>query len=352
MTIHHRIRAILQLGNFIGQFSGKTIQREQQIIKTETFFSQFEEEINNAVHYNGWFTRENILFALEQWSEAITEENLEKWIKPYELNTKQAKTIGIVTAGNIPLVGFHDFISVLISGHNVLVKQSSNDQRLLPVLAEYLITVEPLFGERIGFTSGRLENYDAVIATGSNNTARYFEYYFAGKPSIIRKNRNSVAVLKGNETPEELQGLGNDIFRYFGLGCRNVSKLYVPKNYNFDNFYKALEAWKDLMNHAKYANNYDYNKAVYLMSEFKFLDNGFLILKEADEFGSPIGTVFYEKYKDEDSIIHTLRDNREKLQCIVGNSGFSNEVSFGQTQHPELWNYADDIDTLHFLQNL
>ncbi len=352
MTIHQRKKAILHVGYFLSQFSREIIQKDVQLPENEAFFSKFEKEINLSVHYNGWFTKENILFALEQWGKTLTEDNLDKWVRPYHLERTQPKTIGIVMAGNIPLVGFHDFLSVLISGHNVLVKQSSNDQRLLPIIAEYLIAVQPLFKEHILFTDGRLEKFDAVIATGSNNTARYFEYYFAGKPSIIRKNRNSVAILKGNETSDQLRGLGNDIFRYFGLGCRNVSKLYVPENYDFDDFYKAMESWKNLINHAKYANNYDYNKAVYLMSEFKFLDNGFLILKEAEEFGSPIGTVFYQKYKDSSSLQDNLKDNEDKLQCIVGDSPFPGDISFGETQHPELWNYADNIDTLEFLQNL
>src|SRR5690606_8151518 len=181
MTIPQRTGAILHLGKFIRQFSRNKVRKDMQVRNTEAFFSRLEEEISNAVHYNGWFTRENVLFALENWGESLTEENLDKWIKPYNLQEKPSKTVGIVMAGNIPLVGFHDFISVLVSGNNVLVKQSSNDQRLLPIIAEYLIAVEPLFKERIRFTTGRLENFDAVIATGSNNTARYFEYYFAGK---------------------------------------------------------------------------------------------------------------------------------------------------------------------------
>ena len=195
-------------------------------------------------------------------------------------------------------MGFHDFLSVLISGHNVIVKQSSNDKHLLPYLAKYLEYVEPEFKGKIIFTEAKMENFDAVIATGSNNTARYFEYYFKGKPSIIRKNRNSVAVLTGNETEEDLKNLSEDIFRYYGLGCRNVSKLFVPKDYNFDTFFKAMYHWNPIIDKAKYANNYDYNKAVYLMSEFEMLENGFLMIKEDQSYASPIATVFYEYYDD------------------------------------------------------
>jgi hypothetical protein len=234
----------------------------------------------------------------------------------------------------------------------VLIKQSSNDQKLLPILANYLMAIEPGYKELIEFTEGRFTNFDAVIATGSNNTARYFEYYFAKRPSIIRKNRNSIAVLTGNETPEELQALGADVFRYFGLGCRNVSKLYVPEGYDFDLFFKAMFPWAELMNNAKFANNYDYNKAVYLMSEFKLLDNGFLILKEDKSFGSPIGTLFFETYADKNSLKITLEENKDNLQCIVAKGLLDEEIAFGQTQHPQLWDYADNIDTLKFLQQL
>ena len=252
-------------------------------------------------------------------------------------------------AGNIPLVGFHDFLSVLISGHNVLVKTSSNDQHLLPFLAKYIIAIEPRFADKITFVDGKLENFDAVIATGSNNTARYFEYYFKDKPSIIRKNRNSVAVLNGKETKEQLVALGEDIFRYFGLGCRNVSKLFVPKGYSFDAFFEAIFEYQDVIHYEKYANNYDYNKAVFLMSNFKLLDNGFLTLKEDQSYASPISSVFYEFYDDIDTLQKKLQSDHEQIQCIVSNIGIENSIDFGQTQKPKLWDYADNVDTISFL---
>jgi len=352
MTIVQRKSHFIQVGLFLSQFQRVGIHQLPDLPQNDLFFNAFQEQIEMAVHYNGWFTRENVLFSLEEWSKALTEANLDHWLKPYNFSQSEAKTVGIVMAGNIPLVGFHDFISVLISGHKVLIKQSSNDQKLLPILASYLMAIEPGYKELIEFTDGRFKNFDAVIATGSNNTARYFEYYFAKRPSIIRKNRNSVAILTGNETEAELQALGDDIFRYFGLGCRNVSKLYIPEGYNFDPFFKAMFPWADLMNNAKYANNYDYNKAVYLMSEFKLLDNGFLILKEESSFGSPIGTLFYETYSDVNSLKITLKKNKDNLQCIVSKGFFKDEIAFGQTQHPQLWDYADNVDTLKFLQEL
>jgi hypothetical protein len=246
-------------------------------------------------------------------------------------------------------VGFHDFLSVLISGHNVLVKTSSNDQHLLPFLAKYLITIDPELAHRITFVDGKLENFDAVIATGSNNTSRYFEYYFKDKPSIIRKNRNSVAVLNGEETKEDLIALGEDIFRYFGLGCRNVSKLFVPKGYSFNSFFEAIFEYQDVIHYEKYANNYDYNKAVFLMSNFKLLDNGFLTLKEDKSHASPISSVFYEYYEDLTDLEQQLQSESEHIQCIVSNNLVENSISFGQTQRPKLWNYADNRDTISFL---
>lgn len=352
MTIDDHKSHLVSLGKFLNQFQVVESIKDESLPSNDSFFNQMEEKIDNAVHYNGWFNRENVIFSLQQWSEALTEQNLKLWLADYDLSRSGGKTVGIVMAGNIPMVGFHDFISVLVSGHKVLVKQSSNDQQLLPVIASYLMQLDSRYEERIKFTKEKLEDFDAIIATGSNNTARYFEYYFKDKPSIIRKNRNSVAVLTGNETKEELSKLGEDIFRYYGLGCRNVSKLYVPENYDFDMFFKAIYDWNPIIHRDKYANNYDYNKAVYLMSEFKLLENGFLILKEDKSFGSPIATLFYETYKNEDQLNRALQKNKDRIQCIVKNEPENSEVRFGHTQKPQLWDYADNIDTIEFLLNL
>lgn len=352
MTIDDHKSHLITLGKFLKQFRVTAASKEENLPANTRLFSEMEEKIESAVHYNGWFNRENIIFSLQQWSEALTEENLKLWLAEYDFSQSGGKTVGIVMAGNIPLVGFHDFISVLVAGHKVLVKQSSNDQQLLPVIASYLMQLDSRYENRIEFTREKLEGFDAVIATGSNNTARYFEYYFRETPCIIRKNRNSVAILTGNETREELAKLGEDIFRYYGLGCRNVSKLYVPREYDFDDFFKAVYEWNPIINRDKYANNYDYNKAVYLMSEFKLLENGFLILKEDRSFGSPIATLFYEKYKNEDELRKLLKENEDKIQCIVKQKPENGEVMFGQTQKPQLWDYADNIDTIKFLLNL
>jgi len=350
MDLEQRISAFAKLGSFLSQYSNQGIEKKESVINNDLFFEGFQECISLAEQQNGWFTKENILFAIENWSKALEINNIRRWISKYSFTTEMPKKIAIVMAGNIPLVGFHDLLSVLISGHHVLIKQSSNDQQLLPFLALYLESVEPQFKGTIEFTESKLEHFDAVIATGSNNTARYFEYYFRGMPSIIRKNRNSVAVLTGNETEEELKALSGDIFRYYGLGCRNISKLFVPENYDFQPFFNAIYDWNSIIHHSKYANNYDYNKAVYLMSDFNLLDNGFFMLKEDQDYASPISVVFYEYYDDFTSLHAKLDNDEDLIQCIVA-KGFrpTKEIPFGKTQEPNLWDYADNIDTVDFL---
>ena len=349
MHLQQRINAFGQLGIFLSQFSRDGIQKKEGISHNDLFFDGFKQQIQQAHEHNGWFTKENVLFALEGWSNLLTVSSISNWLSKYQFNEIHSKKVAIIMAGNIPLVGFHDFLCVLLSGHNVLVKQSSNDKHLLPFLAKYLEYIEPEFKGKISFTEEQLSNFDAVIATGSDNTARYFEYYFKGKPSIIRKNRNSVAVLTGTETEEQLKSLSEDIFRYYGLGCRNVSKLFVPKEYNFENFFKAMYDWNPIIHQTKYANNYDYNKAVYLMSEFEMLENGFLMIKEDESYASPIATVFYEYYDSIDSLKHKLMADEDKIQCVVANGLLANEIHYGQTQLPRLWDYADNVDTITFL---
>jgi Acyl-CoA reductase (LuxC) len=348
MDLETKKNVFVTLGRFLNQFAENNSNKDLSVPHTELFYEEFEQLIQLSQSHNGWYTPEQVYFSIQSWAKALTQENLDQWTSSYEFTSSESKTIALILAGNIPLVGFHDFISVLISGHNVLVKTSSDDQHLLPFLAKYLITVEPQLANKITFIEGKLEGFDAVIATGSNNTARYFEYYFKDKPSIIRKNRNSVAVLNGQETKEQLIALGEDIFRYFGLGCRNVSKLFVPKGYSFDAFFEAIFEYQDVIHYEKYANNYDYNKAVFLMSNYKLLDNGFLTLKEDSSHASPISSVFYEYYDSLTEIEKRLESEAETIQCIVSNNLVQNSIPFGQTQRPQLWDYADHVDTISF----
>lgn len=349
MTLDTKKKAFVKLGQFLSQFKQDNCTKDQAVVNNDLFFEKFIDLIHISQSHNGWYTPEQVFFSLQSWASSLTEDNLNKWLSNYDLSKVASKKVALILAGNIPLVGFHDFLSVLISGHNVLVKTSSNDQHLLPFLANYLIACEPQFENKITFVEGKLENFDAVIATGSNNTARYFEYYFRDKPSIIRKNRNSVAILNGKETKEELVALGEDIFRYFGLGCRNVSKLFVPKGYNFNSFFEAIFEYQDVIHYEKYANNYDYNKAVFLMSNFKLLDNGFLTLKEDPSYGSPISSIFYEYYENLNTLSTRLESENEQIQCIVSNNLTNNSIAFGTTQKPNLWDYADNADTISFL---
>jgi len=349
MTLETKKSVFVELGKFLKQFSENNTIRKSDVLHNDLFFDDFEKLIHLSQSHNGWYTPEQVYFAIQSWANALTEENISKWISKYDFTEVKPKNVALILAGNIPLVGFHDFLSVLITGHNALVKTSSNDQHLLPFLAKYIIAVNTEFKNKITFVEGKLENFDAVIATGSNNTSRYFEYYFKDKPSIIRKNRNSAAVLNGKESKEQLEALGEDIFRYFGLGCRNVSKLFVPKGYSFDAFFESIFKYQDVIHYEKYANNYDYNKAVFLMSNFKLLDNGFLTLKEDTSYASPISSVFYEFYDSPEDLKNRLKNDAEQIQCIVSSDFTENSIPFGQTQNPQLWDYADNVDTITFL---
>lgn len=351
MELRDRQEAFIKLGYFLSQFSSTTVKKNN-LIDCNSYYDLLVEKIDIAVHYNGWFTKDNILYALETWALVLTENSILKWTQSYSFLKNNTKTVGIITAGNIPLVGFHDFISVLMSGHKVVIKQSSNDQNLLPILSDYLICVEPRFKDLITFTEGQLNDFDAVIATGSNNTARYFEHYFAKYPHIIRKNRNAVAVLSGDETEAELEALGEDVFRYFGLGCRSVSKIFVPKNYDFDKLFKAVFKQNEIINYNKYKNNYDYNKTVYLMSQIPLLENGFLVLKEDTAYASPIATLFYEYYESVSDLKEKLLFDKDQIQCVVSKGVTTESIPFGHTQQPQLWEYADGVDTIDFLLNL
>jgi hypothetical protein len=349
MQLEQRINAFIELGRFLSQFTTKEFEKNDSVLHNDLFFDGFKHQIKLARQHNGWFNLDNLIYSFNSWTKALETNNLNTFTSNYSFNKVKQKNVAIIMAGNIPLVGFHDFFCVLLSGHNVLVKQSSNDKQLLPFLAKYLEYVETDFKGKISFTEQKLENFDAVIATGSNNTARYFDYYFKGKPSIIRKNRNSIAIINGNESEDDMKNLSEDIFRYFGLGCRNVSKIFIPKDYNFDAFFNGIYHWNDIINYHKYTNNYDYNKAVYLMSEFDMLENGFFMIKEDTSYSSPIATLFYEYYDDLDTLRTKLANDSDLVQCIVSNEEIDNKVAFGQTQQPKLLDFADSIDTIDFL---
>jgi hypothetical protein len=309
--------------------------------------------IYSAHQYNAWFTPQSAQMAVRAIAAMLNKRDLEKWLQNESGNAElKMRSIGLILAGNIPIVGFHDILCVLASGHKALIKLSSQDQKFIPYILEKLIEIEPAFELQISYID-RLKDFDAVIATGSNNTSRYFDYYFSKVPHIIRKNRNSVAILNGEESKEDLEALGHDIFDYFGLGCRNVSKLYVPKDYDFKEFFESIEEFKSVADHHKYNNNYDYNKSIFLVNLDKHLDNGFLLLKEDSRFVSPLAVLYYEEYQTIEQLGSELIKNEDLIQCIVSNSKLPlSTVAFGQSQCPGLFDYADGVDTMKFLKEL
>ena len=305
--------------------------------------------------YNKWFTIENIEFALDSIvQQYLVEQKLREWIFRYDIpgENKLPKTIALVMAGNIPLVGFHDLLCVLITGNKPQLKLSSKDKYLLPVLLDMLYEIEPHVKNDIEVVE-RLNTFDGVIATGSNNSARYFEYYFGKYPHIIRKNRNSVAVLTGKETAEEIKDLGEDIFRYFGLGCRNISKLYVPRDYDFEKLLKNLGQYEYVMDNEGYKHNYDYNRTLLLMNREDHHAGDFLMIKKDTRLASPIANLYYEEYETKDELNEKLEQQKESIQCVVTKADLNREtIPLGQSQIPALWNYADDVDTVEFLLKL
>ena len=314
----------------------------------------WNETILRAKAKNGWFTEENAHTSLAAISTMLGEQALSEWLSAYQISeAHQPKTVGLVMAGNIPLVGFHDMLCVLMSGNKALVKCASLDDELPRKLVETIISIEPRMAEMIEVTDGKFENIDAVIATGSDNSARYFEYYFGKYPNIIRKNRSSVAVLDGTESSDDLMELGRDIFRYFGLGCRNVSQLMVPADYDLKDLLTALQPWEAIRHHSKYFNNYEYHKAILLVEKIDHLDNGFLLLKEDVSIHCPVGMLHFVRYNNDEDLKQLLLDQKDQIQCIVSTMELDQPtVPFGKAQEPELSDYADGVDTMKFLIEL
>jgi hypothetical protein len=348
-SLEYRIRAIDQWGRIFGALGTSSAWPGYESGVTAGEYEELNRMIETHVHHNGWFTENNIRRALFAWSEELTVIRMGQWLERYTLNdTASIKKVGVICAGNLPLVGLHDVLSVILSGHVAFVKLSTDDNLLMPALFKILIRLDESVENQLVFADGLMKDMEAVIATGSNNTSRYFEQYFGHLPHIIRKSRSSVAILNGNETEEELKSLGRDVFAYFGLGCRNVSKVFVPKGYQIDRIFKAFYDYNAIINHHKYANNYDYNKAVWLLNSEQLLDNGFLLLKEDSSLASPTGSLYFEYYEDEFELRKNLEERQAEIQCIVSNA----DIPFGGSQRPALWDYADGVDTLAFLQSL
>ena len=343
LTLHERLDLLAELGHYLR--------------------SGGDAGLDAAVHKsyieNRWFTEDNTRSALKAIAETMLDrEKLETWAAQYPISKTlhPDKTIGLIMAGNIPLVGFHDWLCVFTAGYRAKVKLSDKDKRLLPLLVKKMGEWKHESWEYTEFVpeDEPIKGFDAVIATGSNNTARYFEQYFAKYPHIIRRNRNAVAVLNGLETLPDLYALGRDIFTYFGLGCRNVSKLYVPHGYHFDTLLEALHEYRDIVNHDKYKNNFDYNLTLLLLNQVPYKNNGCLLLKEDPALSSRIASVHYEYYDDLSDIDRLLAEKKDDIQCVVSNMQLRDfaALPFGKSQEPGLSDYADGVDVMRFLTGL
>lgn len=349
MELSKRINAFAQLGKFLGEFTEAKEWKDYANGVSKSDFDEFNELIVKVKIFNGWFSEEMVRKAIGGIASWLDEKTLKDFTAKYDLSTVKSKRVALIMAGNIPLVGFHDVMCSLLCGHSVLLKFSSEDDKLIPLVFKYLVQIEPEFYNFIRVADARMNNYDAVIATGSDNTNRYFESYFGKYPHIFRGNRTSVAVITGEESKEELVKLGNDVFDFYGLGCRNVSKVLVPKGYNLNKIFEAFFGFQDIINHNKYANNYDYNKAILLMESTKdLLENGFLLVKKDKELHSPLAVLFYDEYDNQKEVDDFITKHQEKIQCVVGKK----YIPFGQAQQPAIDDFADGVDTMAFLSRL
>lgn len=345
MNLNNRITLFVKLGRFFSDYINNNLESLEK--------NKFDKAINESILHNSFFSKKNILKSLLSWSNVLTKKSIDDFLSNYLIkNKKREKKIAIIMAGNIPLVGFHDFFCVIISGNFAVIKLSSKDSHLFKFILSFLVKENPDFDTKFDVVESKLEIFDAVIATGNNISANQFELYFKKYPKIIRRNRHSIAILNGNETKKEIELLANDIFYYYGLGCRNVSKIFIPNNYNLDILFKSFVLWNEVINKNSYANNYNYYRAIYLLNKEVFFDNGFVLLKESEKIGSPVGTIYFEYYKSDNQIKEMIKKNNEKIQCIVSNNKYPKTIKFGETQMPNLNDFADDIDTFNFLLKL
>ncbi len=316
--------------------------------------ASFGIKLKEAEAKNPWFTRENIMTALGAIESAFLKpEFLSAFSARYQLTGTNSRVVGLVMAGNIPMVGFHDLLCVFLSGHKALVKYSEKDNVLIPHLVQLMIKTDPRAAKYFQSTD-RLRGFDAIIATGSNNSARYFEYYFGKYPHIIRRNRNGVGVVHKGISTDDLYLLGKDVFSYFGLGCRNVSKLYIEEGFDLPVLMDNWTQFNDITQHNKYKNNFDYTYALYLLNKEEFYSNDCLIVKPDVMIPSRIASVHYEYYSNEAALQSALENASDAIQCVVSGRPelYSDGVHFGESQTPRLDQFADGVDTMAFLSNL
>lgn len=348
MNLHEKIKILTKLGLIFDHLAEDKPWGGFDLGLTEEEYQALQLLVANTHIYNGWFTADAIKTSLKGMASWLTEDELLRWTNNYKIQEHPPKTVGIVMAGNIPMVGFHDLLTVFLSGNIALIKMSSDDDKLIPGFLLCLKTLDERISDYVRIASGPLKEFDAVIATGSDNSARYFESYFSKHPHIIRKNRNSVAIINGSEDKETLKKLGEDIFTYFGLGCRNVTQLMIPEDFELNLFFEAIYDFNQIINHNKYANNYDYNKAIFLLNETALLDNGFILLKEDENLHSPLGMLHYQRYKSQSEVDQYLENHKDQIQVVIG----ENYTPFGLAQQPKVDDYADGVDTMKFLVDL
>lgn len=333
-------------------------QRIDLLDRLGKYILQYDEAMDGVIEYtylkNKWFTKENTKQALQNIAEHyLVKPKLESFVAEYEISSDQKKVIGLILAGNIPAVGFHDVMCSFLCGHKTLMKFSDKDSQLIPFLIDKMSswdTGTKDYFERVA----QLKDFDAIIATGSNHSTGLFKKYFSAYPNIIRGNRNGVAVLNGDESQDQLNRLGEDIFQYFGMGCRNVSKVYVPKGYDFNQLLETTHEFKNIVNHNKYKNNFDYNYAILVLNKEKFWNNGCLIIKEDELIPSRISTLHYEEYSDLEELQKHLNDKLDKIQCICTDIDLPKieTITLGASQIPAINQFADNVDTVQFLTNL
>lgn len=344
MLVKQRIEAFVQLG--------QQLRRARQIGAPA-----FKTQLRMAESENPWFTQDNISRMLDEIVEHwLAPEVLTSWVESYispEAKEVEPRRVGVVAAGNIPLVGFHDLMCVLLAGHSLQLKPSSRDTTLMKLVRELLVGVDPRYAYRFDIVDGPLRDIDAIIATGGNSAALHFQKYVEKYPSIMRKHRNAIAIVDGTETPEQIEGLADDIFAYFGLGCRNVSMLLVPEDYDLVPMLDRFIGWRKIVYHHKYANNYEYQRTLLAINGIHHLDTGFVLLRESQVVDSPIGVLHYATYRSEDEVRRFVAQNVNGLQCVVGNTEkYPWAIPFGTAQKPSISDYADGIDTFQFLLDL
>lgn len=350
MNLSQRIGSFVSLGNFLKDYLDGISRMGDESVGI------LRDAVIRAGTLNQWFTRKSVEQSLQAWAGNLEKEKLEEWLNPYAAELKEphaARNVAVIMAGNIPLVGFHDFLTVLVSGNRFTGRLSSDDTELLPALADILVRINPEWEAFITFTKEKLTSFDAVIATGSNNSAHYFNYYFSKFPHIIRMNRNGIAILNGDESEGELSGLADDILLYYGLGCRNVSKLYLPAGYDVSGLFRAFQRYSDYASHHKWMNNHDYYRSVYILNQIPALDNGFVLMTENPGIASPPAVIYYEYYSNRDELLNQLIQSKEEMQVAVSNKILPFSFSLpGFAQFPGLSDYADGVDTMEFLLSL